>query len=527
MSPPARLLLILLSLLGSTALQAQVHRTWNLEFPTSASGPAQEHFLDGVTYMHLHMFEDAETAFRAAQTLAPAFVMAYWGEALSQHRTIWSIHRYAEAQAVLARLGATPAARAALAATPREQQYLGAVELLFGTGTQEEREMAYSDAMRALSEAYPADVEATAWYGLSLMRITPLGLTREQTRSLLAATALRVLSRNPRHPGANRYLIQATDDPENSGLGIVAVENLSGIDTDAAEALHIPSHYWLQHGMWQEVAASNWRAFNASMAWVKDHGWSLPDLNQHNYGHLLQFANYGYLQSGNLAQAAAIRDRVRTDYIASGLAPEIAVPFADVNARYVLDLEQWQQAGQLAEIAREYNSVDPGLWQAIGVAAVRSGNLPLANEAVAALNGMSSNPAAQGPVTGRAVEGMVQLAQGQQEIGLNLLRQASELNWEQPTTLLGVPPRPVKPPVEMYAEALLETGDAATALAQFQLGLTRYHGRTNLLLGAARAAEQLGNSELAQHYYQQLAQIWREADAEHPLAAEVRKYSTR
>lgn len=522
MFQPARKLLVCLTLLASSGLYAQVYRTWNLEFPTSASGPAQEHFLDGVTYMHLHLFEDAETEFQAAQSLAPDFAMAYWGEALSQHRTIWSIHRIDEARAILAKLGGTAQARAAKAPTDREKQYLGAVELLFGEGSQMQRETAYSNAMRALSEAYPEDIEATAWYGLSLMRITPLGLTREQTRSLLAATSLRVLSKNPRHPGANRYLIQATDDPENTGLGIVAVENLAQIETDAAEAIHIPSHYWLQHGMWNEVAASNWRAFESSMAWVATNGWSLPDLNQHNYGHLLQFANYGYLQSGNLDRAAMIRERVRTDFIASGLAPEIAVPFADVNARYVLDLEQWQQADQLAEMAREYQLDDPGLWQAIGVAAARSGDLQLAQQAVATLAGMSSDPAAQGPVTARAVEGLIHLAQGHDEIALDMLRAASELNWEKPTTLLGVPPRPVKPPVEMYAEVLLETGAAEMALAQFQLGLTRYHGRTNLLRGAARAAESLGDVELAQHYYEQLNQIWREAATAHPFAEEVR-----
>lgn len=519
---PARLLLACLTLLANLGLQAQVHRTWNLEFPTSVSGPAQEHFLNGVTYMHLHMFEDAEAEFQAAQALEPDFAMAYWGEALSQHRTIWSIHRYDEARAILAKLGSTAQARAARAPTDREKQYLGAVELLFGEGSQPAREVAYSNAMRALSEAYPEDLEATAWYGLSLMRITPLGLTREQTRSLLAATSLRVLSKNPRHPGANRYLIQATDDPENTGLGIVAVENLAHIETDAAEAIHIPSHYWLQHGMWNEVAESNWRAFESSMAWVAANGWSLPDLNQHNYGHLLQFANYGYLQSGNLERAAMIRERVRSDFISSGLAPELAVPFADVNARYVLDLEQWQQAAQLAEMAQEYQLEDPGLWQAIGVAAARSGNLQLAQQAVTTLASMSSDPAAQGPVTARAVEGLLHLAQGHQELALNLLREASELNWEKPTTLLGVPPRPVKPPVEMYAEALLETGNAEMALAQFQLGLTRYHGRTNLLRGAARAAESLGNAELALHYYAQLSQIWREAATTHPFAGDIR-----
>lgn len=72
-----------------------------------------------------------------------------------------------------------------------------------------------------------------------------------------------------------------------------------------------------------------------------------------------------------------------------------------------------------------------------------------------------------------------------------------------------------------WGEALLQTGDAAAALAQFQQGLTRYRGRTNLLLGAARAANSMGREDLAQHYYSQLAEIWQRADSRHPFTAEV------
>ena len=282
--------------------QAQTYSNWGMVFPTSQGGEAQEHFLEGVTDMHLHEFEDAGEHFRAAQRLAPDFAMAYWGEALNQHRTIWSIHRLDTARAVLQRLGSTPGERVAKAPTPREKAYLGAVEILFGEGIQVERQSAYSTAMRELNEAYPDDIEALAWYTLSLMRETPPGMTRQQTRSLMAGNSVRVLAQNPRHPGANRYLIQSTDDPENTDLGILAVLNLQMIDTDAAEALHIPSHYYIHHGMWEAAADSNMRAFTSSMAWVNEHDWSLEDLNSHNYGHLLQFANYGYLQAGNLAE---------------------------------------------------------------------------------------------------------------------------------------------------------------------------------------------------------------------------------
>ena len=312
------------------AAAAQPAASWGVDLPTSQPGDAQRRFVEGVAAMHLHMFEDADEHFRAARELAPDFAMAYWGAALNHHRTIWSVHDRHGPRAVLAQLGPTPHARAAKAKTPREKGYLAAVEALFGEGPQAERELAYSDAMRRLSEAHPEDTEALAWYALSLMRVTPAGLTRQQTRMLMASLSLRVLQRNPRHPGANRYLIQSTDDPVHSALGWVAVNNLRGITTTAAEVLHIPSHVYVQHGLWREAAEANMRAFDASMAWTKAHGWSLADLNLHNYGHLLNFAHYAYLQSGQLGKAAALRDRVRSDYQASGRSPEIRRWFACV-----------------------------------------------------------------------------------------------------------------------------------------------------------------------------------------------------
>lgn len=515
------LLIAVFTIAFSASLNAQVSKTWNLDFPTSQTGPAQEHFLEAVTYMHLHLFEDAEKHFQAAQKLAPDFAMAYWGEALNQHRTVWRIHRYEEALHILDRLGASHEERLAKAPTPREKDYISAIELLYGAGTQMERESAYSQAMLAISENYPDDIEALAWYTLSLMRITPDGMTRQQTRSLMATSSLRVLSKNPGHPGANRYLIQSTDDPENTDFGLIAVNNLAMIDTDAAEALHIPSHYWLQHGMWNEVADSNMKAFDASMAWVDANGWSLEDLNDHNYGHLLRFANYGYLQAGVLDGAAAIRERVRADFIKSGLVPEIEGPFVDTHARWVLDLEQWEQVDNLLEIAREYDISNVGMWQAIGIAAVKRNNLELANEAISKLTSLGGDAASDAQVSARTIDGLIHFAQGHNSIALEILKQNSELNWMQPVTLLGVPPRPLKPPMEVYAEVLLGAGQPLAALQEFQKGLTRYSGRTTMLLGAARAANQIGNADLAEMYYQQLARNWVDVATEHPFVQEV------
>lgn len=505
----------------STIVSSQPPSYWGVEFPTSGSAQAQQHFLAGVTSMHLHMFEDAEEHFRTAQALEPDFAMAYWGEALNNHRTIWSIHRYDAAREVLNRLGGNADERAAKAPTEREKEYLAAVEILFGEGPQTQRQAAYSRAMQALSERYPEDTEALAWYALSLMRETPPGMTRQRTRSLMASLSLEVLARNPRHPGANRYLIQSTDDPENTDLGVIAVNNLAMIETDAAEALHIPSHYFIQHGMWAETADANMKAFRSSMAWVEDHDWSLSDLNQHNYGHLIQFAHYGLLQSGQLAEARQLRERVYSDFLASDLADEIAAPLADTYARAIIDLENWHDATSLAELAKKHGLRQVAIWTAVGIGSVHNGDETLAREALAVLQDSAGGPSSQGAIAALEVEGLLYISNGNTTQGLDRIAEAVSRNLEQPVTTLGVPPRPLKPVLELYGEVLLDSGNAALALQQFQQGMTLYRGRTNLLLGAMHAAAALNQKETAQRYRQQLEKIWTIADQNHPFAGMI------
>ncbi len=72
-------------------------------------------------------------------------------------------------RAALAKLGATPQARAAKAKTPREKAYLDAVEILFGEGDENDRERRYALAMEQLHAKYPDDVDATCFYALALL----------------------------------------------------------------------------------------------------------------------------------------------------------------------------------------------------------------------------------------------------------------------------------------------------------------------------------------------------------------------
>lgn len=101
---------------------------------TSGSAEAERPFLRSVAALHSFEYEEANEAFRQAQKIDSHFAMAYWGEAMTYNQTLWRNENVPAARQTLRRLGATPAARAATTATPKEKAFLEAVEILFGEG---------------------------------------------------------------------------------------------------------------------------------------------------------------------------------------------------------------------------------------------------------------------------------------------------------------------------------------------------------------------------------------------------------
>jgi len=517
------------------ALQAQEvhHRTWRIEFPTSASGQAQEEFLDGLTAYHLCMFEDALEHFRAAEKLAPNFAMAYWGEALAHHRPIWSIYERDAARAVLNRLAPTAEARLAKGGTPREKAYLSAVEVLYADGTTSEREQAYLDAMRRVSEQYPDDTEALALY--SLMKVVGYDRSDERDRMDTARMSLEVLRRNPLHPGAPRYLIQTVDDALHAPLGLVAVRALQAWPEEGgSESVHISSHIYLLYGMWDEMEQTNARAFDVSMDWTKRHGAKLSDLNLHNYQHLLDFRQYSLLQLGRYRDAQDIVDRTSSDYVASGRAPQIGGAYFGSRARYILETNQWDQVPALADEARTAGFWrNPTVLQAVGIGAAKSGKLDLARNAAQTLAGLPEPQARTAslaqlraglgtrvqPAT-LEIEGLIALAQGDEDTALSKLQASVEHADKNPMGLL---PNPSKPPQELYGEVLLKLNRPAEALRQFDQELELYRGRSAALLGAARANMQLGRQVAAQKRYSELLKNWHNANPNPPGSDEALK----
>ncbi len=454
----------------------------SLSFPNSGSPEAQEPFQRGVLLLHSFEYEPAAEAFRRAQEIDPDFALAYWGEAMTYNHPLWRQQDRQAALAALARLAPTPQQRRALAATEREAMYLDAVETLYGEGDKQQRDLAYMEAMRKLHEAYPDDLEARAFYALSILG-SRNGTRDFATYMRAAATVQPVFEANPEHPGAAHYLIHSFDDPIHAPLGLPAARAYAGIAPAAAHAQHMTTHIFVALGMWQEVIAGNVRARDTQDAQRAERG-----LPPNACGHYSSWLQYGYLQAARSSEAEKLLDACH-ERVLAGPSPGEWSYFVSMRARQILDTEEWvlaerwqvplQELRFAGDSGRTPDAFRYRFTQAF--AALRRGDPWPARELV----GSAQPDGDVDRVHMTELRGLLALFEHDERTGIERLREAAAAEDAMPYEF--GPPVVLKPTFELLGEELLRLGRAEEARAAFRRAVERTPGRV-LAVRGLRAA---------------------------------------
>jgi tetratricopeptide (TPR) repeat protein len=501
-----------------------------IHFPTSGPPTAQPHFLRGVAALHSFEYEEALDAFRQARQADAGFAMGYWGEAMSHNRTLWGQQDREAAKAALARLGATPAARAARAPTTRERFYLGAVEILFGEGEKAARDTQYAEAMGRLAAKYPDDQEAATFYALAKLATMQRGiegiaaedghrhaLAGSEAQREAAAILQKVLKANPEHPGAAHYLIHVWDDPEHASLALPIARTYARIAPAASHARHMPSHVFFHLGLWDAAAASDESAWEASVELVTRK--KLP-ASMRSY-HSLSWLQYAYLQQGRYG--AADKTLGEIEPVASGSRDPVLMGIAaSMRARAVVDTARWERVRGRMQFDNhdELFAIALAGARAGDTATAEMGRQELARRATAERTGDRRPIVA---ILEREIAAMLRLAAGDTTAAISLLEKAVAAEAQLPAP--AGPPVVIKPSQELLGEVLAQIGRPREAAAAFEGALKRYPNRSVSLLGLARALAAAGARDGARARYKRFLANWRAADADRPELTEARKVS--
>jgi tetratricopeptide (TPR) repeat protein len=369
---------------------------------------------------------------------------------------------------------------------------------------------------------WPDDHEIATFYALSLLGTVRPGDTGFRRQALAASIVEKVFRENPNHPGAAHFIIHSFDDPDHAPLALDAAHVYAKIAPAAPHALHMPSHIYVQRGMWQEVAASNTDAYKAARAIQS----RMKLAEGREDFHTLSWLLYANLMLGRFDEAKANLQLAKEAVDRNAGSAGVRNGYLGMRARYILETGQWEKIPVEAHAAHGSDHAGmPGManmpqysgslpWTFIaGVSAAKTNDPATADAAEAQLRAAREKLQGEGKaydaksvsIMEKELAAVSRLARGQRDEAIRLAGEAVDI--ELTLSAPSGPPDPIKPALELYGEILLEADRAKDAAAAFEASLLRTPKRTPSVLGLARASAKLGNITTARQSYQELASM--------------------
>src|SRR5580704_11546943 len=474
-----------------------------VSFPISCAPDSQKPFERGVALMHSFGYEEAQSQFVEITKKDSACAMAHWGVALSLFHQIWE---RPDEPALKRGWSEMEQAQKLDAKTDRERGYIFALSEFYrdyGTRDHMQRAAAYSEAMGKLYEKYPNDLEAGAFYGLSILAAEPPADKSLAARKKAVAVLNPLFLRQPDHPGLAHYIIHACDSPVMAPLGLDAARRYASIASSSAHAVHMPSHIFARLGLWQEDIDANLK----SVALAHPAG----EMYMHGHElHAMHFLTYAYLQTGQEEAARRVVDDSK-QIIASapktgddnGMLEYYGFATAHFPALYALEMRHWSDLAALEPAASAtaqlqtitYWARTIGTAQLGDVDATRS-NAKKFDDAEEATRKTKDAYMLEGPNFPRGeVHAWLAFAERNNDEALRQMREVADLQDKVGKREVDIPAR------EMLADMLLTLNRPQEALAEYESALKIDPNRFNGLAGAARSAEMAHQAEKANTYY--------------------------
>jgi hypothetical protein len=503
--------------LTCSALGQQDDKLGKLSFPTSCDPKVQAEFERGVAMIHSYWFLIARRTFEGVLREDPNCAMAYWGIALDLlNNSLAVVPPRADAEAAWAAL---EKARAVGAKTQRERDWIEALSAYFRDHDKlpvNVRLAAYNNAMEQLAQRYTDDYEAQAFYALTLQASASPSDTTYANQLKSVAILEKLYDQNPQHPGVTHFIIHAYDYHPLAEKGIPAARRYATIAPAVPHARHMPSHIYSMVGLWEESIASN-----ASALAIQ------PD-----YYHAADFSVYAHLQLAQDAKAKALMEKS----IATADRGDRPVTFVNftaknaMSARYVLERSDWAGAAALPFTSSQYPQPDSLIRFTRGLGMARSGDLAGAKAEIEAIKALraaleKSNQsywADRSEEQMLAISAWVALKEGAPDQALRFMRAAAD--GEDGSVKHVAMENRLYPLRELFAELLLETGQPAAALSEFEAALKQTPNRYRAFLGIARAANAAGDRQKASEYYGKLVDLAKNADTERQEIREAKNF---
>jgi tetratricopeptide (TPR) repeat protein len=370
---------------------------------TTANASAQRWFDQAIMLTYGFNHQAAERSFLKAVELDPQCAMCWWGAALVLGPHVNAGMDPANNKAAWQRLQA--AKKMAHLASPWEQAFIHALAARYAQQPPADRTVldnAYADAMSALAQTLPDNLDAATLYAESLMNLQPWDYWDETGKpkgntSKIVQLLESIIARNAEHAGALHLYIHAVEASNEPERGAMAADRLRTLIPGSGHLVHMPAHIYARVGRWHDAVIANQRAITADnnyLAACRPSPGVYPlGYVPHNH-HFLWFAS---TMAGNrkiaLAAADSTSERTSDPALMRTAGMEAMQNFAVTPLFAKVRFGQWQAIKQAAKPAADLPYM-VAIWHyAQGMAALRSGEMPDARAHHVALLALVTEPA--------------------------------------------------------------------------------------------------------------------------------------
>jgi tetratricopeptide (TPR) repeat protein len=492
---------------------------------TTTVPQAQAYFDQGVRLLWAFNHDEAARSFAYAATLDPRCASCYWGLALALGPN-YNFRSMDGARAHVALEALARARAAGPGTTPVEQALIAALAVRVpGTALGHDNIVAvlsaYADAMQAVAQDYPKDLDVQTLYAESLITIDPWhqwtadgkpgAHTREAQRTLEA-----VLRAAPAQPGANHYYIHLMEASPHPEAALGSAERLRGMMPAAGHLEHMPAHIFQRVGRYEDAAAANRAGIAADQAYLR--GTAPPDYYPMYLRHNYEFLAYAAAMAGRKAETLAAVQGYRS----------VVQDYPDAMSSMHGAAEDPRQYGALVRFGlwdellaqlppdRELQDAYGGYLFGRGVALAARGRLEEARATLGELQalaaavpadkeGLRSTLAVATPI----VAARIAASEYRSDEAVGLLSEAVAAEDRQPYQ---EPARWFFPARHLLGAQLLEAGRAAEAERVYQEDLRRNPANGWALYGLAAALKAQGKAPAAARVAREFSGAWRFAD---------------
>ena len=475
-------------------------------FPITTKNPeVQQWFDQGNALLHSFWFYEAERSFRWCLKLEPDNAMAYWGMARS-------------ASGDRAKDFAREALKRKDRVSDRERLYIEALaaemipDPLHNNGVPDYPYMRqqHKKKLETLCVKYPGDMEAR-----SLLALATMGDSRYGAELMIRE----ILAKEPDHPGAHHYRIHNWDyhEPEQA---LESCRRYTELVPGIGHAQHMPGHIYTIVGMWNEAAISMDAATRVEKRFMKE-SLTFP-FNNWNYGHNLNYLGYiqeqlGMARAAILSAKELINAPLDPKDNGDGLRTSHAYGKAAL-ARALMKFERWDEMLNPKTIPWD-DIYEDKVFKAYFEARawLGKGDLEKAGKNIETHAGLKKDlDKNKGMeqiygIHSEELKARLALARGETIVGLGLLAQVAQLEYDMQKTYADPPVYPQSLYVSL-GEAYLDAKSPVLAAQAFHKALTLVRNDLFALSGLVRAYAESGDKAKARDAMAQLLYVCADAD---------------